>query len=153
MYDIQYIGYGFRAIVRHQGRVTISQQSPLLLFNSNPIWSWKVSIPCYLCCLSADLLSSSSMVWISECDVWRYMCGVHRDLVSWVLQLTATTCQDIKMDGKDLLCVQRMDHNLAQMLKDSQSHWLTSWWCLWFKFWPHNLNIIRNGLQNCSMLP
>lgn len=68
------------------------------------------------------------MLWISEYDAWRCVCGVRRDLrdaadtgdpaglVSWALQSTGTTCQDIKMDGRDLLCVQRMEHNLAQML-------------------------------------
>lgn len=73
------------------------------------------------------------MLRISEYDAWRYVCGVRGDLrdaadtgdtqtagpVSWALQSSGTTCQDIKMDGRDLLRVQRMEHNLAQMLSDS----------------------------------
>ncbi len=91
--------------------------------HSNPMWSWKVSIPRRLCRLLTDLLSSSSMLWIAEYDAWWCVCGVHRDRrdaadigdtagsVSWALQSTSTTCQDIKMDGRDLLCVLRMEHN------------------------------------------
>ncbi|CAB1432633.1 unnamed protein product [Pleuronectes platessa] len=45
--------------------------------------------------------------------------GTQRALVSWELQSAGTTCQGIKMDDGDLLCVQRMEHNLAQMLNNS----------------------------------
>ena len=135
----------------------------MLLPNSNPVLSWKMSIPHRLCHPPTDLLNRSSMPWISKYDVWRFMCEVRRDLRdaadtgdtqrAWALQSTGTTCQGIKMDGGDLLCVvQRMEHNLAQMLSDSHpADWLVS--CLlfaarlWFNFWPHNLHTPEIGYR------
>lgn len=120
-----------RVIVKYLERKAISEESPLLHSSSYPIWSWKVSIPRRPCRLFTDLLSSGSMLWICGYDVWGHVRGVRRGLrhaadtgdkavpVSWALQSTGSTCQDIKMDGGDLLCVQRIGHNLAQMLSDS----------------------------------
>ena len=140
-------------------REAVSQSSPLLLSNSNPVWSWKVSIRRCLCRLSADLLSSSSMLWISQYDAWWYVRGVRWDLggaadtgdpaglVNWELQSAGSTCQGIKMDGGDLHSGQRMEHNLAQMLNDSgPSDWLVILACvlmlfaatLWFNSRPHD---------------
>ena len=73
------------------------------------------------------------MLRLSEYDAWGYVCGVRGDLrdaadtgdpqaagpVSWELQSSGTTRQDVKMDGRDLLRVQRTEHNLAQMPSDS----------------------------------